>query len=288
MNTTETTTDIIAQKAATESTLVIGGNGKTGRRIVQRLEEMGENVRVGSRSSTPAFDWTDRSTWKEALCGATSIYISYHPDLAAPGASDAIRTLVEEAGKNDVERLVLLSGRGEEEAQLCEAIVMDSDIPSTVVRASWFNQNFSENFIRDMIVDGTIYLPVGNVLEPFIDADDIADVAVAALTEDGHEGEIYEVTGPELLSFAETAEKLSEATGREIRFQQIPHEAFIEGLRSQQLPAELVSLLDYLFTQVLDGRNAYLSDGVQRALGREPIDFSSYAEKAFEQGYWNS
>lgn len=292
MQTTESTfksaTPTLNTTPSRQMTLVIGGNGKTGRRVVERLEHLGFPLRIGSRSSSPAFDWTQRSTWEDAVRGAKAIYITYHPDLACPGASDAIRDLMDVARMNGVEKLVLLSGRGEPEAQICEGIVMNSGIPATVVRASWFHQNFSENFLRDMVMEGTIALPAGEVVEPFVDADDIADVAVAALTEDGHAGEVYEVTGPELLSFADVAQRLSSAIGREIAFQSIPHEAFMDGLREIDLPEDLVSLLDYLFAHVLDGRNAYLADGVQRALDRDPKSFAEFAKETAATGAWNS
>lgn len=272
----------------TETTLVLGGSGKTGRRVVRQLEERGLPVRIGSRSANPAFDWHDPSGWSEVLEGVSSIYIAYHPDLAAPGATDAIQSLVEAARGQGVKKLVLLSGRGEAEAQRCETIVQESGIAYTIVRCAWFNQNFSENFIRDMVLGGTIALPVEGVREPFVDVEDIADVSVAALTENGHNGKLYELTGPELLTFGEAAAVISKATDREIRFQPIPREEFLAGLEAMELPAELTSLLDYLFTEVLDGRNESLTDGVQRALGRPPRRFADYASRAFADGYWNS
>ena len=270
------------------TTLVLGANGKTGRRVVQLLEQAGHPVRIGSRSATPAFDWHDRSGWGDAIDGVSAIYIAYHPDLASPGAVDAIEALIGLARDRQVGKLVLLSGRGEDEAQRCEKLVLDSGIPSTVVRCAWFNQNFSENFMRDMVVDGTIALPVNGVREPFVDVNDIAEVAVAALTGAGHEGEIYELTGPELLTFGEAAAELSRATGREVRFQQIPHEDFMAGVRASGLPVELADLIGYLFTEVLDGRNESLADGVQRALGRPPRKFADFAREANVAGSWNS
>jgi uncharacterized protein YbjT (DUF2867 family) len=272
----------------TQTTLVLGGNGKTGRRVIRQLEERGLPVRIGSRTADPAFDWNDPSGWDEVLEGVSSIYIAYHPDLAAPGAAEAIETLVDLARKHGVRKLVLLSGRGEEEAQRCEAIVQASGIPHTIVRCAWFNQNFSENFLREMVLDGKIALPLSGVREPFVDVEDIADVSVAALTGDGHDGELYELTGPGLLTFEEAAAEISRITGREIRFQTIPREDFLAGLQAMELPRELISLVDYLFTEVLDGRNESIADGVQRALGRPPRRFADYAAGTFAEGHWNA
>ncbi len=269
-------------------TLVLGGSGKTGRRVAARLGARGAAVRVASRSGTPSFDWNDRATWDGALEGVTKVYVSFAPDLAIPGATDVIRAFVEKAVASGVQRLVLLSGRGEEEAQRSERIVQESGVEWTIVRASWFNQNFSEGAFVDMVLSGVIALPAGNVGEPFVDADDIADVAVAALTEDSHAGEIYEVTGPRLLTFAEVAEEISRASGRDVRFVQISREAFAAGVAKSGAPKELAWLLDYLFSTVLDGRNAHLTDGVKRALGREPKDFADYARDVAGTDVWRA
>ncbi len=273
-------------KTSEGMTLVLGGTGKTGRRVAKRLQARGIPVRIASRSATPAFDWNDRTTWQTTLDGVTAVYITYAPDLAIPGATEAIRALVEKAVEMGVARLVLLSGRGEEEAQLCERIVQDAGVEWTVVRASWFNQNFSEGEFLGMVLDGAITLPVVDIPEPFVDVNDIADVAVAALTEHDHNGEIYEVTGPRMLTFTEVAREISHATGREVQFVPIPKEAFAAAISDSGAPQEIAWLLNYLFDKVLDGRNAHLCDGVQRALGREPIDFAEYARRAAASGVW--
>ena len=267
--------------------LVLGGTGKTGRRVAERLASRGVPTRVASRTGDPPFDWGDQGTWDAVLDRVTAAYISYAPDLAIPGATDAIRAFVERAVERGVRRLVLLSGRGEEEAQSCELIIQRPDIEWTVVRASWFSQNFSEGEFLDMVLAGEIALPAGDVGEPFVDADDIADVAVAALTEDGHAGQVYELTGPRLLTFAEAVDEIARATGRTIQYVQIPPEAFTAGVAEMGLPEDIAWLLDYLFATVLDGRNAHLADGVRRALGREPADFAEYAQRTAAAGAWD-
>lgn len=267
-------------------TLVLGGTGKTGRRVTERLKAAGQAVRVGSRAAVPAFDWDNETSWAACLDGATAAYITYAPDLAMPGATDAIQAFVTAARKAGVKHLVLLSGRGEPEAQSCEKIVQDSGLAWTIVRASWFFQNFSEGAFIDMVLDGAIALPAGTQLEPFVDVDDIADVVVAALTEDSHRGQVYEVTGPRLMTLADVAADLSSATGRRIDFIDIPHDAFVSGVANSGAPKDVVWMLDYLFSTVLDGRNAHLTNGVQRALGRLPKDFLDYARETAARGIW--
>ncbi len=268
--------------------LVIGGSGKTGRRIVKQLEARGVPTRAVSRSTRPSFDWNDPATWDAALEGVRAAYISYSPDLAVPGATEAIQEFVNKAVAHGVQRLVLLSGRGEEEAQACERIVQASTAEWTVVRASWFMQNFSEGEFLDMVTGGAITLPAADIAEPFIDVNDIVDVAVAALTEDGHEYEIYEVTGPRLMTFTELAGEISRATGRDVQFVRIPKDAFSDAIAESGVPEDVAWLLNYLFDRVLDGRNAHLADGVQRALGREPADFSDFARRIAARGMWNT
>ena len=274
-----------------EMTLVLGGTGKTGRRVAARLQARGLPVRIGSRSGEPPFDWETPDTWATALDGVSAAYVSYYPDVAIPGAPEAVRAFTELAVQNGTRRLVLLSGRGEEEAQRAEQAVREvgdgAGVEWTIVRCAWFMQNFDEYFLLEPILSGEVALPSGDVPEPFVDADDIADVAVAALTEGGHAGEIYELTSPRLLTFEEAVGEIAKATGREIRFVPVSLEEFEAVLAGEQVPAEIASFLTYLFGEVLDGRNAYLTDGVRRALGREPKDFTDYARDAAATGVWS-
>ena len=268
-------------------TLVLGGTGKTGRRVVQRLTAHGVPARVGSRSGQPPFDWEDPSTWAAALDGVGSVYISYYPDIAAPGAVQVVGSFAELAVHSGARRLVLLAGRGEPESENAEQAVRDSGADLTILRSTWFSQNFSEDYLLEPVLAGEVALPAGDTPEPFIDADDIADVAVAALTEDGHVGRLYELTGPRLLTFAEAVHEIAEATGREIRYVPVSIDEYATAATGQGVPDEVIDILTYLFGEVLDGRNAHLADGVQRALGREPRDFADYARTAAATGVWS-
>ena len=268
--------------------LVLGATGKTGRRVVERLQARGIPIRAGSRSAQPPFDWQDRGTWAPALQGAAAVYVTYFPDLAMPGAPEAVGDLARLAAEAGVERLVLLSGRGEEEAQRSEEAVKAAGIDCTILRSSWFDQNFSEGFLLEAVLEGVVALPVGGVREPFVHADDLADIAVAALTEDGHAGQLYEITGPRLMTFADAVAEIAQATGRGVRFETVPMEGFAAELARQGLSADEAWLVEYLFGEVLDGRNESLADGVQRALGREPRDFSDYVRATAPTGVWNA
>jgi len=257
------------------TTLVLGG--KTGHRVLSRLQARGIPARAASRSTDITFDWNDRTTWAPTLAGVDAAYIAYVPDLAVPGAAETVAAFAEQAVAAGARRLVLLSGRGEEEALRAEELVARAGAEWTVVRCSWFNQNFSEGFFVDGIRAGELALPVGDVPEPFLDLEDVADVAVAALTEDGHAGQVYELTGPQLLRFDEAVAAIAHAAGREIAYAPVPTDAFAAALRAHGEDEDVIGLITYLFTEVLDGRNASLADGVQRALGRPARSFADYA-----------
>jgi uncharacterized protein YbjT (DUF2867 family) len=267
--------------------LIIGGKGKTGRRVAERLEARGIATRSASRSSEPPFDWNDPATWGPALDGVSAAYVTYYPDLAFPGAAETIGAFARQAVENGTRRLVLLSGRGEDGAIASEQALQAAGADWTIVRSTWFAQNFSEHFLLEPVLAGVIALPAGDVAEPFVDLDDLADVAVAALTEDGHSGQVYELTGPRLLTLTDVADELTEITGRPIQYIPVTAEEYAAMAVEHGVPAEEVEALSELFAEVLDGRNAHLTDGVQQALGRQPRDFRDYATAAAATGVWD-
>jgi uncharacterized protein YbjT (DUF2867 family) len=268
------------------TTLVIGATGKTGRRVVDRLKALGWPVRAASRSGETRFDWDDHATWAPALAGTDAAYITFFPDLAIPGAADTVGAFADLAVAQGVRRLVLLSGRGEEGARNAELRVERSGADWTLVRCAFFNQNFSETFVEP-VRHGVLAMPGGETAEPFLDAEDIADVVLAALTDDRHIGQLYELTGPRLLTLSEAAGELSTAIGREVRYIPVSTEEYAIELVRDGVPDEVARPLAELIAEVLDGRNSYVTDGVQRALGRPPRDFTDYTRDTEANGAWN-
>lgn len=266
--------------------LVIGSTGKTGRRVAARLKTLGHTVREGSRQSATPFDWDQPETWGPALRGAHSAYISYSPDLGFPGAAERIEALTRLAVAAGVRHVVLLSGRNEAAAQRCERIVASSGLSHTLVRAAWFNQNFSEGFLRDAVLEGTLAMPAGDVQEPFVDVEDIAEVAAAALTDPRHAGQAYDLSGPRLLSFAQAAAEISAAAGRPLQYLPVSLADFHAGMLAVT-GEPLAQLFTDLCEEVLDGRNAHLSDGVQQVLGRAPRDFADFCRESAKAGVWS-
>ncbi|MFH6689825.1 NmrA family transcriptional regulator, partial [Cellulosimicrobium funkei] len=199
-------------------------------------------------------------------------------------APETVARLAARAHDAGARRLVLLSGRGEEEAQRAEELVGAAFPARTVVRCAFFDQNFSESFLLEPVLDGVLALPVDDVAEPFVDLEDVADVAVAALTDDALAGRVLELTGPRALTFHEAVAEIAAASGRDVRYEPVAMEAFVAGLAAAGLPDDVVDLMRYLFTEVLDGRGTPVTDGVRVALGREPRDFREYAAR--EAGAW--
>jgi len=267
--------------------LVTASTGKTGRRVVELLESNDIPTRRASRTAPVPFDWTDHTTYASNLKGVRAAYIVYTPDLSIPRAQDDIRAFVNAAIDEGVERLVLLSGRGEPAAEACENIVRESGLEYTLVRAAWFSQNFDEGDFLPMILEGTLALPAGDVAEPFIDADDIAEVVFVSLTQHGHNAELYELTGPRAITFHEVAQILAAQTDRPITYVPITMDQFKSGLAAVGVPTEHINMLEYVMSHTLDGRGIHPQDGVQRALGRPPKDFIAYATQASATNIWN-
>lgn len=271
-----------------QNILIIGGTGKTGRRVAKNLTQSGHNVRVVGRKTTPAFDWEDSETYAAALKDMDRAYIVYYPDLAVPGARDAITRLTEKALESGLEKVVLLSGKGETEAEACEDIVANSGLNHTLVRASWFNQNFSEGAFLEFVLNGVVALPMPEAEIPFVDADDIADVVSKVIVDDAYNGQTITVTGPQQRTFKEAVDIMAEAIDRPIQFVPISIDEFKEGMRKAGLPDSYVWLFGYLFKEVLGNpENQEVSDDVAKVLGRPAKDFESFARETRATGIWN-
>lgn len=271
-----------------DNILVIGGTGKTGRKVVEQLKERNQNVRVGSRNESPSFEWEDPASWPKALEGIDKVYIVFYPDLAVPGAYEAIQGLIEAAKKAGVKKAVLLSGKGEKEAERCEQLVANSGLDYTLVRASWFNQNFSESFFLEPVLSGHVALPMPDTKIPFVDTGDIAEVVVEALLNDAHNGKTYEITGPEALTFEEAVDIIAQATERDLKYQAVTQEEYNSMLKDAGVPSDYIWLFDYLFREVLGNPNNQLvTTDVDKILGRKALDFAEFVKNTAETGVWN-
>ncbi|MFD5573934.1 NAD(P)H-binding protein [Streptomyces cadmiisoli] len=270
----------------TDMTVVVtGASGRTGSRVASAARAAGLTVRPASRAQ--GFDWTDRSTWAQTLRDADAAYLVHPGDVGSPAATLAVGLLAHEAVSLGVRRLVLLSARGEEHARPTEEALRESGADWTVVRAAWFMQNFSEGPLVDGLRGGELVFPGGEVREPFVDVRDVADVVVGTLSAgDRYAGQSVTVSGPRLLSFGEAVAEVAKAAGRELAYRPVSAREYGARLAGFGVPPEEVGLLVDVFDTLLDGRNAYLSDGVQQVLGREPRDFAEFAAEAAAAGTW--
>lgn len=272
--------------------LITGATGKVGRRVAARLHDLDVPFRVAGRASTPPFDWTDDSTWAPVLDGVRSAFV-----VPLDGAQ-LTRPFLAAAAGHGVRRIVLLSGRGVDVPDYLPPEVMEGNVHVdgeaalrstavdwTILRPGWFTQNFSEGFFRDAVLAGDLRLPAGDGATSFVDADDIAAVAVAALTEDGHAGQTYELSGPRALTMAEVAAEIS-AAGRAVRYTNVPHGDFVRELVDQGWSKADAEGYAISVSPVRRGIEAYLSDGVERALGRPARDFRDVVRDAAEAGAW--
>ncbi|MGW0050928.1 NAD(P)H-binding protein [Nocardia cyriacigeorgica] len=272
--------------------LVIGGTGKVGRRVAALLRERGVDVRVASRSGDLRFDWTDPQTWDAALNGVRAAFVV--PLDVSPSPTPS---LVRAAAAVGVERIVLLSARGIDTPGYFgddyaggrshldgEAALRESGLSWTVLRPSWFMQNFSEGAFLDGVLSGRLALPTADGKAAFVDAADIAEVAVAALTGSGHDGQTYDLTGPAPLTIPEALAEIATASGRRADYVPVDVADFERELVSLGLSAADIELWSGALRSIRTSSDAVVADGVRRALGREPRTFAEFA--AAEAGAW--
>ncbi|GAB3221381.1 NAD(P)H-binding protein [Mycolicibacterium hippocampi] len=272
------------------NTLVLGATGKTGRRVAARLRLRGIPVRAASRSSQTRLDWSDPAGWDAALQGVAAVYV------VAPATVGPVHQFVKRAESAGVQRLVLLSGRGADtwgdsefglDMRDAEDAVRASAVEWTILRPNNFAQNFDEELWHAPLLTGQLALPAGTVPEPLIDLEDVADVAAAVLTEPGrHAGEIYELTGPRALTFAEAVELIARASGQPITYKQISPAEYAAALVDDGLTEEDAHHIAEMFVMMERGLLADPTDDVASVLGREPRAFEDYVLRTAATGTW--
>lgn len=279
--------------------LVTGPTGKTGRRLVPLLVEHDVTVRTAHRTPVPAsvgtepvhFDWSDESTYAGALKGVDAVYV-IPGGLTTPGdPAEQVRSLLERALDAGAARAVLLSAFGvdrapaEDPLRRVELAAEASGVPITIVRPGAFMQNFSEphwsrhdESIRER---DEIVMPGGEARTSWVSTVDIASVAAVALTEDGHGGKGYQVTGPSALTMPEVAEHISRATGRRINYIESGQEQVRAALLAAGAPDAVADEISRFYTFVLNtGAFGAITDDVATVTGRPPITFADYAAGA--------
>ncbi|WP_246011534.1 NAD(P)H-binding protein [Nocardia mexicana] len=279
--------------------LVMGATGKVGRHVVVRLRELGHPLRAVSRSSPDRFDWADRSTWRPALADVDTVYLNVWGVVGVVDPAEFTALAV----RSGVRRIVALSGRGDggddyllktpygpwaQAVADGERAARGSGAEWTIVRPCWFAQTFEEDPKLSEVRSGEVVIPVGAGTVPFVDAADIAAVTVAALTEDGHQEQIYELSGPRAMTFADAVAEIAEATGRRIRYVPVEVPEYVQHLVDRGYDRSAAEMQAGPFQWLHRGNTGFLSDGVLRATGREPRDFADYARRAAATGVWSA
>lgn len=270
--------------------LVIGATGKTGRRVAANLQQRGLQFRAVSRSSAVPFDWNDTTTWSGALESVRAVYV-VHPGLGMTDAADQVRDFAQAAAAAGVTKAVLAAtpDDGSEFSQAMRAAekhIVDAGLNLTSLRLRWFFQNFSEDFLLQPVLSGELRLPAGSGKEAFVEADDIADVAVDALTDDRHNGRFYDLTGPRALSFAEIAEEIKRGAGHELKYVPVNSETYVAEQIAQGVPEEWAYSFSALYQDIANGKLDTISSDVEAVLERPARDFSDFVSNMARGGNW--
>jgi uncharacterized protein YbjT (DUF2867 family) len=270
--------------------LLLGGTGKTARRIAPRLRLAGATVRTAARSNADVrFDWDDPTTHDAALEGIDTVYL-VPPSLRLDHAPLVIAFL-DRAHAAGVTHVTALSARGVNFAPpeaAMRAIELDllarTGLTTAILRPGWFMQDFDEYIFQPSIAaDGEIVAPTGDGTEPFIHVEDIADVAAITLLE-RRAGE-FTLSGPQALTFAEVAARITRVAGRVVTHVDPP---VAEWVAAAQVPPDYAALLGMLFDQIRAGTLASLTDDVERVTGHAPRSFDDYLSDPAVAAAWKA
>ena len=268
--------------------LVTAPNSKTGKQVVKLLKRENIPFRAASRSTSVPFDWENEKTWASAISGAHAVYVVIPPNLAFADMPQRLKAFLTYCEAVRVRRIILLSGRGEDEAAKIEEVALSNAIPTTVLRASWFAQNFSEGYFVEGVVNGQLAIPSKLVREPFIDTRDIAKAVVFALKDKSSNNYVFELTGPELLSFEDVAKKFTKHLDQSVTYVYMPIEDYINQLLQFGVSTDEIDLTRFLFGELLDGRNAYTTSDLSLLLGEQGTSFEQFIQHTKPSGVWQS
>ena len=272
--------------------VLTGATGTIGRATARALQAAGVPFRAASRTPLKAqalgtaaveLDWDRPATLDPAFAGAETLFlltpVTEYQDVYVEAAVAA-------AKRAGIRRIVRLSVIGAEKPGMAmnrvhragERAIEASGIAWTMLRPNSLAQNFVNYYGVDPHKNGPVYLPHGQGGASWVDARDVGEVAARALTETGHEGKAYLLTGGEAVSTAQAIALLGEALGRQYEYVDVPEQAAQEAMRTHGAPPWIVTALAELNAEIKQGRSNDVSPEVARLLGRPPRTFRSYAE----------
>ncbi|EKO3500919.1 SDR family oxidoreductase [Vibrio fluvialis] len=264
--------------------LVLGASGHVGQPLVAELLANGEQVKAASRSGQAfgaaegvVFDFADPTTFDAAFDGVDRAYVML------PGGYVESKALLEPVIQAAAERnvkVVFQSVLGVDADdsipyRQVEIALENSGVPYVILRPNWFADNF-HTYWKAGIDQGVIGVPAGEGKSSFIDVRDIASSAAAALTTNRFDNQAFNLTGPEALSYAQAAQKISEALGKPVAYQAMEEGAFCDLLKSVGVPADYAEFLTSIFYPVREGWTAGVSDAVATLTGKAPRSLDEY------------
>jgi uncharacterized protein YbjT (DUF2867 family) len=264
--------------------LILGGTGRTGSRIAMSLTACGAVARTASRTGGEVtFDWDDLQTHRSALRGASRLYLV--PPTMRVRFADQIAALLDVAVDSGVDHVTLLSANGADRAPsvidlaAVEKLVTERhELTHTILRPAWIMQNFTDDHLP--LVDDALIVPSGGGAEAFVDADDVAAVAVQTLLEPtAHNGATYSLNGPAALTFEDVAAIIADVSGRPVKHVDIDQHVWVNGAISAGVPADYAQMLQWLTGTIIAGTGARPTDDIERILGRPATDFATFARR---------
>ena len=276
--------------------LVTGATGNVGSEVFKQLVMQAEPVVAGVRdvekakrhfAKLPAgageyreFDFNEPATWPAALAGVDKMFLVIPPGTTNPVQVELFFKTALQAG---VKQLVFNSGRttGDlpgEPLNVTEGLIKNSGMGWTILRPGWFMQNFLNWVGFTIPTEDAFYLPASDSRTAFVDVRDIGAVAAKVLTEDGHYGQVYELTSPEALTHFEVAQKISAAAGRTIRYVHLNDEEFAKAMVERGWSQASAEHAVFLYRIVRMGKEAAVSDDIEKVLGRQGNDFERFAK----------
>lgn len=273
--------------------LVTGATGTIGSSTVKALKARGARFKVGTRSpdklkgqgvEAVLFDWEKPETFGPALQGVEKVFIL---TPVSDKQTEYTQALVDAAKKAGVKHIVKLSVMGADQEpgialgrlhRSSEKAIEKSGIAWTMLRPTFFMENFINFYGADPKKDSTVYAAHGDGKAVWVDGRDVGEVAAAVLTSKGHEGKVYDLTGPEALGDAEVVSILGQALGRKYSYVAVPDEAARKAMTDMQMPAWLVEGFMELNMLIKNNWVATPATGVKDVLGRPPRSFKEYAK----------
>ncbi|EKO3486415.1 SDR family oxidoreductase [Vibrio fluvialis] len=264
--------------------LVLGASGHVGQPLVAELLAKGEQVKAASRSGKAygaaegvVFDFADPTTFNAAFDGVDRAYVML------PGGYVESKALLEPVIQAAAERnvkVVFQSVLGVDADdsipyRQVEIALENSGVPYVILRPNWFADNF-HTYWKEGIDQGVIGVPAGEGKSSFIDVRDIASSAAAALTTNRFDNQAFNLTGPEALSYAQAAQKISAALGKPVAYQAMEEGGFCDLLKSVGVPADYAEFLTSIFYPVREGWTAGVSDAVATLTGKAPRSLDEY------------